>query len=76
MGVLPVADYASYGPALLVDGQLAGHWRHRVGRRDALIEIQLRRSLLGAERAALQAAVARYGDFLDMPTTMADPEFL
>jgi len=76
MGVLPVADYASYGPALLVDGQLAGHWRHRIGRRDALIEIQLRRSLSGPERAALQAAVAHYGDFLDMPTTMADPEFV
>jgi hypothetical protein len=76
MGVLPVADYASYGPALLIDGQLAGHWRHRIKPNAATIEIQLRRKISRSERTALQAAVARYGDYLGLPTIMADPELL
>jgi hypothetical protein len=76
MGVLPVADYATYGPALLIDGQLAGHWRHRIKPKAATIEIQLRRKLSRSELAALQAAVARYGDYLGVPTIMADPKLV
>jgi hypothetical protein len=75
-GALPVADHASYGAAVLIDGQLAGHWRHQIGRRDALIEIQLRRAISGREHAALQLAVAGYGDYLGLPTSMAEPEML
>jgi hypothetical protein len=75
-GVLPVADYAWYGPAVLINGRLAGHWRHQLRRSDALIEIQLRRRLSAPEQAALLAAVASYGDHLGLPTTMAEPELL
>ncbi|MET0864108.1 MAG: winged helix DNA-binding domain-containing protein, partial [Nakamurella sp.] len=75
-GILPVPDRAIYGPAVLIDGQLAGHWRHQLGRSDAVIEIQLRRRLSGSEQGALRAAVAQYGAYLGMPTTLAAPELL
>jgi len=75
-GALPVLDYSAYGPAVLVDGQLAGHWRHQFSGKGAVIEVQLRRKFTGAELAELETAVAGYGDYLGLPTEMAKPDLL
>ncbi len=75
-GVLPVADYATHAHALLLDSALAGHWRHQITGAGAVVEIQLRRLVSAAERAAIAAAVNRYGSYLGMPTTMAEPVLL
>jgi hypothetical protein len=75
-GVLPVADYATHLHAILLDGLLVGHWRHQLGRDGAVIDVQLRRPLVGDELAALQAAVGRYGSYLDVPTTLSEPVLL
>jgi len=73
---MPVLDYSAYGPAILVDGQLTGHWRHQFSGKGAVIEIQLRRKFTGAERDALDSAVAQYGDYLGVPTTLVEPILL
>lgn len=72
-GVLPVGDYVSHLHALLIDGALAGHWRHQLSSSGAIIEVQLRRPVTAPERAALEHAVLRYGEYLGVPTTLADP---
>ena len=75
-GVLPVPDRTIYLHAILVDGRLAGHWRHQFGKNGAVVEVQLRRLLAADERTALEAAVDRYGDYLGVPTTLAEPVLL
>ena len=72
-GVLPVGDSPFHLHVLLIDGALAGHWRHQLTGSGAVIEIQLRRPLSAAERTALERAVSRYGDYLGVPTVMAKP---
>ena len=72
-GVLPVGDSPFHLHVLLIDGALAGHWRHQLTGSGAVIEIQLRRPLSAAERTALERAVSRYGDYLGVPTVMAEP---
>ncbi len=72
-GVLPVGDSPYHLHVLLIDGALAGHWRHQLTGSGAVIEIQLRRPLSAAERTALERAVSRYGDYLGVPTVMAEP---
>jgi hypothetical protein len=76
LGSLPVPDRSSHLHTILCDGRLAGHWRHRLGRDGAVIEAQLRRPLTGDERAALENAVARYGRFLGVPTSLDEPVLL
>jgi hypothetical protein len=57
---------------VLLDGAMAGSWRHSLVRRGSAaqrceLDIRLSRPL-GPAAQALEAAVARYGDFLEMPT--------
>ena len=75
-GVLPVADYATHAHAVLVDGALAGHWRHQLNGSSARIEVQLRRPISVSEREALEQAVSDYGEYLGLPATLAEPVLL
>jgi hypothetical protein len=75
-GVLPVADYATHLHAILLNGLLVGHWRHRLGPNAAVVEVQLRRPLVGDDLAALRDAIGRYSSYLDVPTTLAEPVLL
>jgi hypothetical protein len=49
---------------VLCDGRLAGHWRVRPARGGIDVDIRLARPLDGREQAALDAAVARYQEFV------------
>ena len=72
-GVLPVGNGPFHLHVLLIDGALAGHWRHQLAGSGAVIEIQLRRPITAVERAALDRAVSRYGEYLGVPTAVAEP---
>ena len=66
----PIAVSSPYLHAVLADGILIGHWRHRLGRDNAAIDTALRRGLNRRETAALRTAVNRYGDYLGVPTSL------
>ncbi|HEY3574902.1 MAG TPA: winged helix DNA-binding domain-containing protein [Arthrobacter sp.] len=58
---------------VLLDGVLAGSWRHSLVRQGSAakrceLDIRLSRPLGHAAEQAVEHAVARYGDFLGMPT--------
>lgn len=72
---LPVLNWTTYLHALLIDGMLAGHWRHQLTAADAAVQVQPTRTWSPAERRAVEAAVAGYGRYLGCPTSLAvDPE--
>lgn len=56
---------------VLLDGKLAGWWRHRFTGGACELDIRMDRGLDPAEQAALGDAVQRYGTFLGMPTKPA-----
>lgn len=69
-GALPVLNRDNYLHAVLIDGALAGHWRHQFGSPDAVIQLQQLRQWLATERRAVAAAVAEYGRYLDRPISL------
>jgi hypothetical protein len=76
--VLDVSGAARSGPrdrtvfnaVVILDGQVAGHWRRTVGRDSVLIEVALYAPFEDAQTAALHAAAARHGEFLGRPTNV------
>jgi hypothetical protein len=53
--------------ALVMDGQLVGHWQRRLGARPPAIELQLLRPLDPDEQDALAREVERYAGFIGQP---------
>ncbi|WP_420122866.1 winged helix DNA-binding domain-containing protein [Nakamurella sp.] len=66
---LPVLSQEHYLHAVLIDGVLAGHWRHRLATRTAQVQVEPIRAWSAAERRAVQVAVDEYGRYLDRPVT-------
>jgi hypothetical protein len=58
--------------AVVVDGQVLGHWRRVSRARESLVEVRLGRALRAGEQRALARAVADYGAFTGVPTRLAD----
>jgi hypothetical protein len=81
MGYTPTRGYLWDGAGLqlgnanlslhpvLIDGFMAGVWRHVLGP-DAAVEIRPARTLTAAEGRALEAAVGRYARFLQQPVEL------
>jgi hypothetical protein len=70
-GVWPsLVDRAIYNGALIVDGQLAGHWKRTLTRHAVLFQVALRTDFDEARMQALQAAADRYGAFLGVPAAV------
>jgi type IV secretory pathway VirB10-like protein len=61
---------APYRDALVVDGQVVGHWQ-RVERKGVTIELQLARGAPRLARRFLDEAVARHAAFLGKPVTLS-----
>jgi hypothetical protein len=53
--------------AVLLDGQVVGHWRRRLTREAMTIDVQLAVPLDRAGRDAVDEAVERYGRFVGLP---------
>jgi hypothetical protein len=58
----------TYTHALLLNGQVVGHWRRTNDAKSMTIDVQLARRLTAREREAVDVAVARYGRFVGLPT--------
>nr|MBA3350647.1 winged helix DNA-binding domain-containing protein [Actinomycetota bacterium] len=57
-----------FNGAVILDSQLAGHWRRTLKKTSVLIEVALYRPLDDAETHALQTAADQYGEFLGVTT--------
>ncbi|OFI36594.1 hypothetical protein BIU82_12555 [Arthrobacter sp. SW1] len=55
---------------VLLDGKLAGWWRHRFTGEACELDVRMDRALDSAEQAALEDAVQRYGRFLGVPAKL------
>ncbi len=60
-------DRTMFAHAVLLDGQVVGHWRRRLAREAMTIDVQLAVTLDGAGRDAVDDAVERYGRFVGLP---------
>ena len=70
-GVRPSpVDRAIYNGALILDSQLAGHWKRTVTKRSVTFTVALRTPFDDGQMAALQAAADRHGAFLGLPATV------
>jgi hypothetical protein len=56
---------------VILDGQLAGHWKRTVGRDTVAFEVALYEPFDDAQTKALQAAADRHGEFLGRAATVA-----
>ncbi|HYN93110.1 MAG TPA: winged helix DNA-binding domain-containing protein [Pilimelia sp.] len=65
------ADRPAFNHVLIVDGQVAGHWKRTVRRGGVHLDVALHRPLDGAGGRALRAAADRHGRFLGLPATVA-----
>jgi hypothetical protein len=63
---------AMFTHAVVLDGQVIGHWRRRSSGRTVAIDVQLGRTLDATARSALDDAVQRYGDFVGLPIAWSD----
>ncbi len=52
------------GPAVLVDGQVAGAWKRSLSRDSVRVDVKLLRKLTSAETLALDSEMERYQEFL------------
>lgn len=55
---------------IVIDGLTVGSWKRTVTRRVAVIEAALFTDLSGAEAAALDAVVERFGRFMELPASV------
>lgn len=67
---LPVLNQEHYLHAVLIDGVLAGHWRHRLATRSAEVQVEPIRAWSAAERRAVEGAADEYGRYLGRPVTV------
>jgi hypothetical protein len=63
-------DRTAFYHAILLDGRLAGHWRHVLEKNKVIIETQLNRRFGPTEKQALRVSVERYGTFLGVPAVL------
>lgn len=70
-GVRPSpVDRAIYNGAVILDSQLAGHWKRTVSKRSVAFAVALRTPFDDAQMQALQAAADGHGAFLGLPATV------
>jgi hypothetical protein len=60
-----------YLHAILINGKLAGHWRHAISRDGLQLESYWHRSISDSESQAVQREVERYGQYWTMNATLS-----
>ncbi len=65
-----LVDRAIYNGALILDSQLAGHWKRTLTKRSVSFTVAVRAPFDDAQMQALQDAADRHGEFLGLPATV------
>jgi hypothetical protein len=68
-GSLP-RDGVTFNSVVMLDGQVAGHWKRTVRKGSADIEVVLYAPFNDEQLRALAATASRYGEFLGLPATV------
>ena len=68
--IAPPARESIYSHAILLDGHLAGHWRHALEASRVVVDVYLYRALSPTAERALEAAVNAYGRFNGKPAVL------
>jgi DNA glycosylase AlkZ-like len=63
--------FDAYGHFFIVEGRFMGTWRRAIGPTRASVTVSPFRALSRSERRDLDAQVARYGKFLNLPVTLS-----
>lgn len=66
----PTAEFGLLLHTVLIDGVMAGQWKHVLRSRDATVQIARLRSFTVAEREATEQAARDYGRFLGLPVSV------
>ena len=66
-----LSDRTLYLGVVVLDGQIAGHWKRTVSKRSVEFDVALYRPFKGARAAALQSAADAHGAFLGLPAEVA-----
>jgi hypothetical protein len=64
-------DQTVFNSIIILDGQVAGHWKRTVSKDSVIIEAALYAPFGDAQGDALHAAAARHGDFLGLPVAVS-----
>ncbi|HEX6372198.1 MAG TPA: winged helix DNA-binding domain-containing protein [Longimicrobium sp.] len=65
-----LVDRAIYNGAVILDSQLAGHWKRTLSKRAVAFHVALRAEFDDAQMQALQSAAERHGAFLGLPASV------
>jgi hypothetical protein len=63
-------DQTIFNSVVILDGQVAGHWRRTVKKGSVVIEVALYAPFDDAQTEALHTVAARHGEFLGLPATV------
>ncbi|MBZ0292936.1 MAG: winged helix DNA-binding domain-containing protein [Anaerolineae bacterium] len=67
---LKQAKNGVFGGAMMIHGRVMGYWRRTFRKGEALVQLEPFQPLTDAEAAAFDAALQRFGVFLEMPTVL------
>lgn len=69
--VAPPEERPRYLHAILIDGKLAGHWRHAITHGRLQIDTYWHRPISGPETLALECELHRYGKYWNLDASLA-----
>ncbi len=63
--------FINLGPIIVVDGRVVGTWKRTLSKRAVTVALTPFAPLTNLERAGVEIAARRYGEFLDLPVILA-----
>jgi hypothetical protein len=71
----PFTDRTLYLGVVMLDGQIAGHWKRTISKKSVRFDVALYQPFKGSRSAALQRVADEHGAFLGLPAEVATFQF-
>jgi hypothetical protein len=71
----PFTDRTLYLGVVMLDGQIAGHWKRTISKKSVRFDVALYQPFKGSRSAALQQVADEHGAFLGLPAEVATFQF-
>ena len=69
---IELAKNSIFGGTIMIDGQILGYWRRSFNKGAVEVELMPFRPLTAVELEAVEMAVQRFGEFIEMPVALLD----